>query len=360
MPVRFGILGAGTISRHFVASLDRARGAEVVAVASRSEARAKAFAEELGIAQWHAGYDRLVSNPRVDVVYVATPAGLHHAHSLLAIEAGKGVLCEKPFTTDASQARRVVEAARARGVFCMEAMWMRFLPLVRELATRVGRGDIGALRSLQADLSFPVPFIEGSRHYDASLGGGSLLDLGVYPLSLASMLLGAPTDVQALQTSGPGGVDAQMAVTLAYPEALAMLGCGFTGTGRNGAFIVGTEGFIEIQAPIYAPTSMLITRTGEIAAPSDDGGGGLSRHLERLPRMIELRRRLAPRLKPLLRGNRERVSKHFRGYGYQYQAEEVVRCVEAGRTESTIMPLDETIAVMDIVDAARKAAHRAR
>ena len=348
------------MSRHFVASLRHVRGAEAVAVASRTEARAKAFAEDLGIEQWHSDYDQLVSNPSVDVVYVATPAGLHHEHSLLAIEAGKAVLCEKPFAVDASKARQVTEAARARGVFCMEAMWMRFLPLIQEVATRIDRGDIGAVRSLQADLSFPIPFTDGSRFYDASLGGGSLLDLGVYPVSLASMLLGRPDGVEAVQTIGPGDVDAQMVVTLAYPEALAVLTCGFTGTGRNGAFIVGTEGFIEIDAPIYAPTGMAVTRTGKIAPPSNDGGEGISRRLERVPAIVELRRRIGPRLKPILRGNRERVSKHFRGHGYQHEAQEVVRCIETGRTESAIMPLDETIAVMDILDAARNAARRAR
>ena len=360
MPVGFGILGAGTISRHFVASLDHVSGAYAVAVASRTESRAKALANDFGVSQWYSSYEKLVSDPRVDIVYVATPAGLHDAHSRLAIEAGKAVLCEKPFATDAAKARQVVEAARKRGVFCMEAMWMRFLPLVRELATRIERGDIGAVRSFQADLSFPIPFAEGSRYYDASLGGGSLLDLGVYPVSLVSMLLGRPDRVEAVQTIGQGGVDEQMAVTLAYPDALAMLTCGFTGTGRNGAFIIGTEGFIEIDAPIYAPTNMHITRTGEATPRGDSDEAGLSPRLERLPGMIELRRRLAPRLKPILRGNREHIRKHFRSYGYQYEAEEAVRCIESGRTESAIMPLDETIAVMDIVDAARKAARRAR
>lgn len=360
MPVGFGILGAGAISRHFVAALGMVHEAEVVAVGSRTEARASAFATEFGISQWYSDYGRLVSDPRVDVVYVATPAGLHHEHSLLAIDAGKAVLCEKPFATTAAQAREVAGAARKREVFCMEAMWMRFLPLVRDLATRVARGEIGAVRTLQADLSFPIPFTEDSRYYDASVGGGSLLDLGVYPVSLASMLLGRPIDVQGAQTAGPGGVDEQMVVTLAYPDALATLTCGFTGTGRNGAYIMGTEGFIEVDPPIYAPTSMRVTRTGATVSQGDDDQGRLLRRLERVPAAIELRRRLGPGLKPIIRRNRERVTKHFRGYGYQHEAEEVVRCIGAGSTESAIMPLDETIAAMDIIDAARKAAQRAQ
>lgn len=360
MPVGFGILGAGTISRHFTAALQHVHGAEAIAVASRTESRASSFAADFGISQWYSDYGKLVSDPRVDVLYVATPAGLHHEHSLLAIEAGKAVLCEKPFAASAAQARQVVDAARARGVFCMEAMWMRFVPLVRDLATRVGRGDIGALRSLQADLSFPIPFSEGSRYYDADLGGGSLLDLGVYPVSLATMLLGQPTDVRAAQITGPGGVDEQMTVSLAYPEALATLTCGFTGTGRNGAYIIGTEGFIEVDAPVYAPTSMRITHTGAAVPQVGDAQGGLSRRLERMPGAIELRRRLGPWLKPTVRGNRERVTKHFRGYGYQFEAEEVIRCIAAGKTESAIMPLDASIAAIDIVDAARRAANQAQ
>ena len=360
MSVGFGILGAGAVSRHFTAALKHVHGAEAIAVASRTQSQASAFAAEHGMSQWYSDYGKLVSDPRVDVLYVATPAGLHHEHCLLAIEAGKAVLCEKPFAASAAQARQVVDAARARGVFCMEAMWMRFVPLVRDLAMRVGRGDIGALRALQADLSFPIPFSEGSRYYDAGLGGGSLLDLGVYPISLATMLLGQPTDVYAAQIAGPGGVDQQMTVTLAYPEALATLTCGFTGTGRNGAYLIGAEGFIEVDAPIYAPTSMRITRTGVAVAQGADEQGGLSRRLERTPGAIELRRRLGPWLKPILRGNRERVTKHFRGYGYQFEAEEVIRCITAGNTESAIMPLDESVAVMDIVDAARRAANQDR
>jgi predicted dehydrogenase len=354
--VGFGILGAGTISHHFVSALALVREAEVVAVASRTEANASAFASEFAIPHLYSDYEDLFSDPRVDVVYVATPAGLHHEHSLLAIESGKAVLCEKPFATNAARARKVVAAARARGVFCMEAMWMRFLPLVRDLQTRVARGDIGAVRALNANLSCPIPFAESSRYYEPDLGGGSLLDLGVYPVSLASMLLGPPAGVHAVQMLVPSGVDTQMTVILEYPESLATLTCGFTGTGQNGAFIVGSEGYIEVEAPIYAPTRMHITRTGIAPPPDGNGPSSTARRLERIPAAVELRRRLAPRLKPLLRGDRQRVTKHFRGHGYQYEAAEVVRCLTAGEAESGIMPLDETVAVMDILDAARKAA----
>jgi len=356
MPVGFGILGAGAISRHFVSALSLVPEAEVVAVASRTEANASAFASEFGIPSWYSDYEHLVSDPRVDLVYVATPAGLHHQHSILAISAGKAVLCEKPFATNAARARDVAEAARSRGVFCMEAMWMRFLPLIRDLESRIARGDIGAVRGLNANLSFPIPCVEGSRYYDPELGGGSLLDLGVYPVSLASMLLGSPRHVHAVQSMAPSGVDTQMTVTLEYPEALATLSCGFTGTGQNGAYIMGSEGYIEVDAPIYAPTTMRVTHTG-VATPADGGSpSSASSRLDRIPAATELRRRLGPRLKPILRGNRQRVTKHFRGHGYQYEAAEVVRCLAAGETESGIMPLDESVAVMDILDAARKAA----
>ena len=357
MPIGFGILGAGMISRHFVSALKHVPEARVVNVASRTKSRASAFASEFKVSRWCADYEELVSDPDVDVVYVSTPAGLHHEHSLLAIAAGKAVLCEKPFATTAAQAREVVSAARKKQVFCMEAMWMRFLPLMRELDVRVKRGDIGTIRALSADLCFSIPYADGSRYYDPELGGGSLLDLGIYPVSLTSMLLGQPTNVIASKNVAPSGVDDQMSIVLKYPEAIATLTCGFTGTGRNGAYIMGSSGFMTIDPPIYASTGMCITKTETIHKSKGNTFQVPTGKFELNSMMVELRRRLGPTLKPILRRNRERVRRHFRGFGYQYEATEVVRCLGVGKLESPIMPLDETIAVMEILDIVREAAN---
>jgi predicted dehydrogenase len=351
-PLRWGVLGAGTVSRHFASSLRLLPDAEVVSVASRTPASARRLAAELGIPGCHETYEALLADPRVDAVYVATPAALHRDHCLLSLAAGKAVLCEKPFALDAAQAREVAEGARRRGLFCMEAMWMRFIPAIRDLRERVRGGDIGEVVSLEAELRYPVPMREGSRHHDPALGGGALLDLGIYPLSLAFHLLGAPSALVARATFAPTGVDDQASVLLSYPRALASLSCGFVGTGRNGATVIGTRGAIEVEPPIHSPHALTITRWPE-AGPAAEASG-VRRALERLPLAVELRRRLAPRIRPLIRRNRTRVAHHFRGFGYQFEAAEAMRCIRAGLTESPVMPLDESVAILEAMDEIRR------
>ena len=355
--LRWGLLGAGTVSRHFAASLRLLPDAVPAAVASRTLASARRLADDLRIPSVHGSFEALVADPSVDVVHVGTPAALHRDHCLLALEAGKPVLCEKPFALDAAQAREVADAARRRGVFCMEAMWMRFIPAVRDLRARVRAGEIGELVSLEAGLHYRVPYREGSRFHDPALGGGALLDLGVYPLSLAFHLLGAPSGVVARATFAPSGVDEQVSILLSYPRALATLTCGFAANGRNGATVVGTRGAIELAPPIHSPDALTVTRWAPAPPPAEPSG--LRRALERSPLAVELRRRLAPSLRPLVRRDRTRVRHPFRGFGYQLEAAEVARCLRAGLRESPGMPLDETVAILGVVDEVRRSFARA-
>jgi predicted dehydrogenase len=348
--IRWGILGAGRVSHEFAHSLRLVPDARIAAVASRTREHAERLAGELGV-RAYSDLSAFFADPDIDVVYIATPAGLHEEHALAAIGDGKAVLCEKPFAASAASARRIAEAARAAGVFCMEAMWMRFVPLVRELKAMLERGEIGDVRLLQAELGFPIPYREGSRYYDAALGGGALLDLGVYPLSLAFYLLGLPSDTHAFVISDHG-VDEQVCVTLQYPNALAQLTCTFANRARNNAFVLGSRGQIEIDAPLYAPTGMTVTRS-----PALDSGGGPRPSWEPLidkrPRLVELRRRLTPTLKPLVRRNQQRITRHFPGFGYQFEAEEAMRCMWAKELESPLMPLGETVALLELLDRLR-------
>src|SRR5688572_19349507 len=231
----------------------------------------------------------------------------------------------------------------------MEAMWMRFMPVIEQLKLRLRRGDIGEVRLLQAELGFAIPEHAGSRYYDPALGGGALLDLGVYPLSLAYYLLGPPSEASLFETPAASGVDAQVVLTLRYPGALASLCASFSNRARNNAFVLGTGGQIELAPPLYAPASMLITRTRAEAAPRR-APGGLGPVLERSARWVELRRRLTPVLKPLVRRNRERVVCNFPGFGYQFEAAEVLRCLRAGERESPHMPLDESVAILELIE----------
>ncbi|MFI0352110.1 Gfo/Idh/MocA family protein [Actinomadura sp. 9N407] len=310
--LRWGILGTGGIARVFTEDLLRLDGHEVAAVGSRSPGTAGAFAERHGIARAHGSYADLAADPDVDVVYIATPHPMHAEPARLCLEAGRAVLVEKPLTTTAAGAERLAALARERDVFAMEAMWTRFSPLVRRLHSLVGEGAIGEVTAVYADFSIAPPFDPEHRLWSAELAGGALLDLGCYVLSIAWPLLGAPSTVQATAATAPTGVDANTGVLLGYDSgAVALLHCGLMGESPHTATIVGTKGRIELGAPFYRPTSMTLTRSG---------------------------------------GEAETFTAELAGHGYTYQAEEVARCLRLGLTESPLLPLDETVAVLRVID----------
>ena len=215
--IHWGILGTGVVAQDFVRGLRAVPGAELSAVGSRTPANADKFARAFAAPHGYASYDELVNDRAVDVVYVATPAAFHRDHCLLALAAGKPVLCEKPFATTAAEAREVVAKARSARLFCMEAMWMRFLPAIARLRELLDKKVIGEVRLVSADMGFPAAYDPASRFFDPKLGGGAMLDLGVYLLSLAFFVLGRPDRVVAQATIGPTGVDEDSSTVLHYP-----------------------------------------------------------------------------------------------------------------------------------------------
>ena len=314
---RWGILGTGAIARQFVEGLSNLPEAEVLAVGSRSEGSAAEFADEREIPRRYASYDALAADPDVDVVYVATPHPFHAGNAELCLNAGKAVLCEKPFTVNAVEAERVVELARDNGLFLMEGMWTRFFPLMEKVRRLVSEGAIGELRMLNVDFGFRTDVDPASRLFDPKLGGGALLDVGVYCVSLASMVLGRPSGAVGLSHLGETGVDEQASVVLEHERGrLASLSIGIRTATPQEATIMGTDGYLRIHSPWWRPTSMTISRPGE------EG---------------------------------ETVDAPVSGNGFNYEAAEVMRCLEAGKTESGIMPLDETLSVVRTMDAIRAA-----
>jgi predicted dehydrogenase len=311
-PLRWGVLGTGGIAATFAADLALSDSGRVVAVGSRRIETAEVFAERFGIPNRHGSYEALVADPEVDVVYVATPHPLHHPHARLALRAGKPVLVEKPFTVDAAQARELVAIARDAGLFLMEAMWTRFLPHVAEIRRLLAEGALGEIVSLSADHGQWFAPDADFRLFAPALGGGALLDLGIYPVSFASMVLGAPERVVSLITPAFTGVDAQTSMLFGYASgAQAILTCTLSAATATRAAIVGTDARIEIDAAFYAPTSFtLISRTGE----------------------------------------RSRFEAPHEGRGLRHQADEVARCLRAGLRESPLMPLDESVAIMATID----------
>ena len=309
--IRWGILGPGTIAARFAEGMRDVTDGSVVAVASRSPERAGAFAERFDVPARYGSYDALVGDDDVDVVYVATPHAQHEAHALLCIEAGKHVLCEKPFALSAAQADRMASAARAAGVFLMEAMWSRFLPAYRILADLLADATIGQPQVVEADFGFRMPVIPDHRLFDPALGGGALLDLGVYPLQLASMVLGRPQGVLADGIVGETGVDEVVAALTRHPGGgIGVLKAAIRADLACTARITGTDGWIDLPAFMHCPTSLTVS-------------------------------------------DREVVDASFEGEGLRFQVEEVHCCLAAGLRESTVMPLDETVALASVLDQVR-------
>ncbi len=323
--LRWGILGTGAIARKFVAGLAHSPGAVIAAVGSRSQAAADTFGNEFSIPRRHATYEALAADPEVDVIYISTPHHCHQPNTLLCLAAGKHVLCEKPFALNERQAREMVEMARARKLFLMDAMWTRFLPVFAKVRELISAGAIGEPRMIQADFAFRADFEPSSRLFNPSVGGGALLDVGIYPLALSSMVFGTPTSIQGSASLGASGVDEQAAVVLGHPGGrLSLLACGIRTTTAHEAVIAGTEGRLKIHSPWWRGSSVTLIPEGERTSANPFSG-----ETER------------------------RFDESYPGNGYQFEADEVGRCLRAGRTESAAMPLDETLSLMRTMDALR-------
>ena len=318
--IRWGVIGTGGIAAAFVTDLAFLPSATVVSVGSRSMASAHGFADRFGIQNRYASYADLASAPEVDAVYVATPHPLHHVCAMLAIDAGKACLVEKPMTINLAEAASLVAAARAGGTFLMEAMWTRFLPHVVRIRELIADGRLGDVRSFMADFGERVAQDPANRAYAPELGGGALLDLGIYPLSFASMLFGPPSEVSAVSSPAFTGVDAQTSVILRYADGQhALLFCSLDARTPNGASINGTKGRIEIAGDFLAPSTFRLvpqgSRTGESV---------------------------------------ESYEVAHQGRGLRHQAAEVGRCLRAGLTESPVMTLEESLSVMATLDEIRR------
>lgn len=315
-PTRWGVIGTGGIADAFARDLALLPDARIVAVGSRTRASADAFADRFDIPRRYASYADLASDPDVDAVYVATPHSDHHRSALLAIQAGKATLVEKPFTLNAFEALDLISAARTRQTFLMEAMWTRFLPHVVQIREIVDSGRLGGVRSLTADFGSWSPPDPTHRSFDPELGGGALLDLGIYPISFASMPFGKPSRVLAVSDPAATGVDAQTSVVLAYAGGQqAVLLTSMEARTSNRASINGTRARVEIDADFFAPTTF---------------------------RIIDLD------------GREERYDEPHEGRGLRHQAAEVGRCIAASLTESPVLPLSETLAVMETLDDIRR------
>lgn len=312
---RWGIIGTGKIARAFAAALHETPGAVLAGVASRTPDNAATFAREQGMAKAYASYQDLVDSADIDLVYIATPHTEHADNAMMALAAGKGVLCEKPFTMNRTEAERVVAFARSKKLFLMEAMWTRYMPALAEVRKIIASGEIGAVSQVTADFGFTAKFDPAHRLFNPALGGGALLDIGIYPLSIAAALLGPVASVTAQAELGSTGVDVNTGFILRHANGgVSSCACSLVAETPVELTVSGDKGYVRMNGRFHHAESITVT---------------------------------------LAKGVARTIPTPFLGNGYVHEVIEAQRCWQAGLLESPGMPLDETLALMGVMDDIR-------
>ena len=319
--IRWGILGCGRIARKFAADLHLVADAELTAIASRNKEKLELFAKDFPCKHLHNSYEALASNNDVDVIYVATPHSHHYEHTMLCLNRDKAVLCEKAFAINSRQATEMIRTAKERKVFLMEALWTKFLPHYKKLQELLDQKTLGDIKSVLINFGFKTSDKSPQRLFDPLLGGGTLLDIGIYNVFMTMSVLGKPDSIEATMTPSPTGVDEQIAVLFKYNSgAMAQLFSSFTTNLPVQAEINGTEGNITLTTRFYEPSAT-----------------------------IQLYRQV-PGEKQIIAVEKEA------GFGYQYEARHVNECLKKGLIESPVMTHADTLLLMEILDRIRKKA----
>jgi predicted dehydrogenase len=318
--IRWGILGAGKIANKFASDLRWVEDAELKAIGSQDQLKGSQFAKTHNIPFVYNSYEALASSKEIDVIYVATPHGFHHKHVMLCLEHGKAVLCEKAFALNLAQVTQMVELASTKKVFLMEAFWTKFIPQYQMVKTMIDRGDIGEIKFIQADFGFKAPSPLAQRLIDPELGGGSLLDIGIYPVFFALSLLGKPIELNSLMSSYPSGVDEQIVVNMKFGNgALAVLSSTFAADTPTEAVIAGTEGRIHMRNRFHNPVGTI-----EYVKGKDE-----VHHVN---------------------------VKKEEGFGYQFEARHVGDCLRKGLIQSPVYTLQDSLLLMVTLDKIRASA----
>ena len=314
--IRWGILATGWIAGQLAEAINNQPDAECLAVGSRSQQAADALGVRWGIPRRYASYEALAADPDLDVIYIATPHNLHDENMKLCLTAGKHVLCEKPLTVNAAQARECMALAQEKGLFLMEAMWMKFIPAIRQMQQWLADGRIGTTHLVQAHFSFNIPYNPHGRLYDPALAGGALLDMGIYPATLAHLVLGKPDQILSAAHLGETGVDELNAAIWHYERgAQAMISSSQRLERPCEAFITGSHGYIKLHENFWHSQTVTIKQSG---------------------------------------GEAETMHIPYEGNGYIYQVREVHDCLRVGRLESAVVPQADTLEIMTLLDEMRR------
>ena len=313
--IKWGILGCGNIADAFATDLKTCKNAELEAVASKTEGKAKKFSTKFNVKSFYDNYESLVNNPNVDVIYIATTHNFHHENALLCLNHEKHVLCEKSFTLNATQAEELINTARKNKLFLMEAMWTRFFPCLVKLRELLEEKILGEIKSFRADFCERMKLVPEGRFLNPNLGGGALLDVGIYPISFASMVYKkSPSIIKSSAYIGKTGIDEYSSYLFEYENGeTAMLSSSGIYNAPYTTYIYGTKGYIKIPN-FFHPSKMILK---------------------------------------LERGDPRRIKVSYKAKGYNYEAIEVMNCINNRKLESDVMPLDETLKIMKTMDTLR-------
>ncbi len=311
----WGIIGCGKIANKFAQDIQGLKNATIHAVASRTLDKAKAFGKKYNAAHCYGSYEEMMTCPKLDVIYIATPHTSHCANTIMCLNHKIPVLCEKPFAMNAAEVRRMIAASKNNNTFLMEAMWTRFLPTVKKVLSIIKKGTIGDVQSLKADFGFKATMDSSSRLFDQNLGGGALLDVGIYPVFLSLLLLGKPKDIKAIASIGKTNVDESCAMIMKYPKnKMAILDASIITKTSTEALIYGTKGTIRINSRWHEPTSLTIFVEGK--EPQD-------------------------------------IFFDYDSNGYRYEAEEVQRCLRAKKLSSDLLNHHMSLDLIELLDEIR-------
>jgi predicted dehydrogenase len=315
--LRWGIISTGKIAVQFADGLKQTKGAQLVAVGSRTQDAADEFGARFSIPHRYGSYEELANDPDVDVIYIGTPHSHHYDNSLMCLNAGKHVLCEKAFTVNAKQAKEVIALAKKRKRFIMDAVWSRCLPAYDELRSILAKGTLGDIRMVTVDFGFNFPFNPKDRLFDPKLAGGALLDIGIYGVQLASLVYGRePKKITTSAEFGKTKVDEQSGIIFNYGDGkMAVITLSMQSETTQEANIMGRAGRVKVNRQFWHPDSLTVTMQGK-----------------------------ADRL----------VKRPYKGNGYNYEAAHVMDCIREGKLESPLMPVEETLGIMRTMDAVRE------
>jgi predicted dehydrogenase len=313
----WAILGCGKIARKFSNDLKTLPNARLYAASSRSIENAQSFASELGFEKAYGSYEEMVQDPNVDVVYIATPHSHHFEHSMLCLNHKKAVLCEKAFAINSKEVSQMIEASRKNNTFLMEAIWTMFQPSFQKAMEIVRSGELGALKMVHSDFAFNADYNPEKRLYNVELGGGSLLDIGIYPIFMTLMTLGKPSEIKTLASFCPTGAEESIMMSFAYPGGkIASLVSSFACHSSTQTEFSFENGFVRLNRRFYTPTTLTYWKSFE----------------------------------------EEKILTFEKGvgFGYELEAAHVMKCLDAGKIESDLMPLSLSADLMEILDRVRK------